>query len=343
MMSSATGRRVNLQEEIETARSRLQRNDPTFTELELSELRTLHYEPSFEEFIQALHGNEFITMVKVGGEVLCFTEVNHLDILFDALGTLPNLESLEFNTPHNYLETRVSAIGLAGCLRAAQNLKIVVIWPYIRFSQETDVDTLKMAVRNHPSLQHLILPNVLLGYENTTHSLDPLVDIMVTIPKLQCFHIAAGLRSRGCWVSEGSLMRMLQNCDGLENVALRNLGLDDEHAKSIARLLSDQADTSPILVLDLRYNAIKEDGHKALAAMVKTNLRILNVCIDAECGRYIEELEFNLKLNRAGRYLFMKDPNATKGMKVNKLIESCNDPTVTFHLLLCQPSLCDIR
>lgn len=333
---------TSLQDE-RTLCQRLDSNDDKLDRLLLREPRQLLCSPSFEAFLEALKKNSTVKNVVVGELVVQVTEESKLCRLLEGLGNLKNLEQVEFTLPHLNVRKRLSAASLGSFLNNAKKLRTLVLWPFIFLETRSDVDIISNALRSHPSLRDLSFLNVLLGpIANEVH-LDPMLESLSTAPNLLNLQISAGFRVQENFhpvQKASSLQKLLESSRSLNSFALRNIALTDDDCHAMAQTLAEHKHTTHLKYLDLRHNKIGPAGYVALWNCLKDNYRLEYVEIDSDDKELLTKINFFLRINRAGRYAFLKDAMASRSQRVEILIEARRDIDVTFYLLRQNPLVC---
>lgn len=319
----------------------LRANDPYLGRLLLQTPRVVHCSPSFEQFLEALHGNASVRTVYVGELIVQTTTEEQLNLLLSAIAHVETLEALEVAMPHVNEQKKISAATLATLLRQARNLKTVVIWPFVQLTQE-GITTIAEVLRDNTHLETLALMNVLLPAGQAAASLDPILNSVATLSKLETLQLSAGLRvqSESHPIGVDALANLVEN-GNLKFLALRNFGLEDAHGQRLADTLTHHHGN--IKNLDVSSNSMTKDGYKAFRDMLDGNYNIESLETDMVDAKMQREMNFLLLLNRAGRYILFKDASATTEQCIEVFSKTEDDLDATYYLLRSHPNLCDSK
>lgn len=333
----------------------LRDNDSSVERLTLTEPRDVLRSPSFDDFLVSLQNNTSVRTFYVAELVVQMMSEEQLCRLVQAMGLMPSLEAVEIAIPFVNERKCISAVALSHLLQS-QSLKTVMLWPNVLFSNQEELDLVSDTLRGHESLTRLHFMNLLLASTNfregneartTTISMDPFLEVLMTVPNLDMVQLSAGVRvSSGSQspLSPQSLRRFLQGASRLESLALRNLGLTNDHCHQIVEFLQQHNEPTSqraIKFLDVRFNSINEPGFRALRDVLQCNYTLEWLETDLVEKIVLKEMEFLLLLNRAGRYIMLKDANATRDQCVQVLSRTEDNLDALFFLLRSAPAVCD--
>ena len=326
-------------------------NDPSLQALDLDEPRLVHASPSFVEFLGALGLNSTVKSVKVRPLLVQVTSEEQLNQLLGALGRMATLEELEVSLPHINDRRRFRGDSLNRFFRTAMKIRTLALWPFVLFTQES-ISDLSVSLRDHVSLQNLMLLNILFAAANvdsvtpdssSSTSLDPFLDCLATLPNLEHVQLSAGVRitqAQHSPISVHALDDFVGRAAALVTLAVRNLGLGDVHCSRLAEKALQRHRN--LKALDLRFNEITSVGWTTLHRMLEEIYCLHWLDCDLEEGHPLRtDWEFVLLLNRAGRYTLLKNSAATRDERIQVFArtEGCLD--AVFVLLRSCPIVLD--
>jgi Leucine-rich repeat (LRR) protein len=346
---------------------RLLAHDPASKVLVLKTARIVHRCPSFDYFLNAVRLNRSVETVIVGEQVVQMTSQDNLNELLEALGHLQTLKILEISLPHILEQKKLSGASLAHFLQHASQLETLVLWPFLLFANQGELEETAQALHGHRSLKTMALMHILLRHENpstgatgpgadddsaqrhqTFLRMDSLLDSLATIPHLETLHLAAGCRVNpqpgvDHPISVDILAKLLSTSASLKNLSLRNFGLTDDHCQRLIACMVN--DSSKLEYLDVRFNSITVKGFRAFFDMLRCHnyvMKYLETSLE-EISDLYDEIQFYLLLNRAGRFTFFKSETATKADCVDVLGRTEDNIDAIYYFLRRNPSLCENR
>lgn len=338
-------------------------NDPAFKVLVLKTARIVHRCPSFDYFLNAVRLNRSVETVIVGEQVVQMTSQENLNELLATLGHLQTLKTLEISLPYILEQKKLSGASLAHFLQHASQLEILVIWPFLLFANQEELEETAQALQGHRSLKTMALMHILLRHENSSTGatgdgdataqrhqtflrMDSLLDSLTTMPHLETLQLAAGCRVNpppgvDHPISLDILANLLSTSASLKNLSLRNFGLTDDHCQRLIDCMVN--DSSKLEYLDVRFNSITMKGFRAFFDMLRCHnyvIKYLETSLE-EISDLYDEIQFYLLLNRAGRFTFFKSETATKADCVDVLGRTEDNIDAIYYFLRRNPSLCE--
>lgn len=321
--------------------------DNEIDSLVLLEPRIVRCCPNLDAFCAAMVGNTSVKRVFVGEMVVQMTTEEQLNQLLEAVGQLTRLQALEVSLPHVNEHKRLTGHTLRRLLDAPC-LETLVLWPFVRLDTQQEVDLTAAVVRDKRTLTQLVLYNILLSANNDAPVvLDPLLESLATVPHLDVLQLSAGLRvvvrqgqPQSSPIGVDSLGHLVESAPQLSSLAVRNFGLTNQHCIRLASSMTGHAGPK---LLDVRFNAVSDAGFAAFRAMMEKNYRLEWLETDLLDAAMLKEINFLLLLNRAGRYTFLKDTEATRDQCVEVLAGTEEDLDATYFLLRSQPAICDLH
>jgi hypothetical protein len=289
-------------------------------------------------FLDAVKENRSVMTVIVGKLVVERLPESQLCQLLECIGEMESLEAIEVNwseLQHTHEQKRLHGRSLCRFLHSAKRLKTLVLWPFLLFSSKEEIESVADALRGHATLQQVAWMNILLTLHMT---IDPILHAFASIPHLNTLQLAAG-----CRIQQGSQLNVLHNFDfasRLTSLALRNFGLTDEHCILLAQTLTQQPGT--LKVLDLRFNSIEQCGFESLDTMLKDNFVIEWLETDKMPNQLLDQVNFALLLNRAGRFRLLKEPRVTVLDAIEVFLRTENNLDAIYVLLRQSPFVCNV-
>lgn len=312
---------------------RLRKNDPEFTRLDLSATLLRDLTPfQKDDFLNALPQNVSIEVVHLSGMQLneCMTK-EEIETMAESIGKLKNLRELFiFRGGSKVLSLDV----LAKIVQSAQDLRVLMMWGYGKFSKSPN---LAGALRNHRNVERvtITLP------KNVEYSeMDIYAMAFAEMPYLHCLNLRGSGKQEEPVISPEA-MTILLSSKSIESLYLENLGLIDDHTDAICHELKDGnkslglldlkdnyftddalftfAQTLPhnkaLQSLDLSGVQVTDRGGQALARGLAANTTLTHLEVEGTAERYADEfyiqpgnenkewykaIDYQLRLNRAG-------------------------------------------
>mmetsp|Transcript_8383 Transcript_8383/g.15984 ORF Transcript_8383/g.15984 Transcript_8383/m.15984 type:complete len:371 (-) Transcript_8383:46-1158(-) len=289
--------------------------------------------------LSRISGSSKIENVILQDEVLTSPETNEesqtsfFDELLRCLPTLPNLRllriyisrrgSLDFGLLHEVVQACTGLQQLIICDSSSWEDDPAEI--AFALTSRKQMNQLACAIRYHPSLVEVSLQECFVAPHL---SLDPIVQALATLPRLEMINLTMTQSSVGR-IRNSSIVRLFQ-VDTLQDVTLWSMGLDDQHLEAIRDVLP----LHPSLVfLSLRCNPkITERGWQTLCDIVEENYVLRSVYTDEIVSPQREIMLQNfLYFNQCGRgnLLQSNDPK----MWQEALVRWQNDLTALFYLV----------
>ena len=336
--------------------SRLRENDPYFTNLILR-LDTMERDSSqnfphwrdaifshqLSQWVEAIQTNNSIESVIVDMTVSDTTiwEKRQCYKLLNAIGALPCLEKLEFYQSVLGEPGRMGSI--AAITQAVQNTRLLMhlamTGKTVREGSEEELGALVNAFQQCRHLESLsiigfqlskshvaIFSPILrmqslkkLHFENTSNAFVPLIEMLSTNARLTTLILE--FKDQLVDVTVVQLADVLKVNRTLQDLSLLN-------STFLART---ESLTNP--------SGISEQGYRALREMTEQNFVLQHMNVQ---GLLDADIDFYLKLNRAGRQRLFESSDSSPKNWVTMIAKVAEDPECIFYFLQLNPSLCDV-
>lgn len=334
----------------------LNANDPSLWKLILVE-PPHHYFNDFSAFCDALKQNKTVSFVKLACPFLLVLTAVQRAVLLGIIGNLPGLEKLVMGAVR-------SASMLTTVLRNASKLRrLRSLWLWkLRFSSNKEIAELVLAMKGCTALQEISLSSLqvlvqgdnrvnnqgLVWFQETESSndvisLDPLIEAMASLPKLEHIRLRHHLNGGRIQPPSDSSLRML--CQSpRKNLDLYSCGLSDKQCLVIASEL--QSNDLPLSVLNMSRN--NQLSRKVWGAFIDTlevnpNLMDFRPAEDGQSNTpscdQLAKIKYYVQLNQHGRKGLLCGPMAARRKAwFDFLVRGSSDLDLIFFALQVDPS-----
>lgn len=313
------------------------------------------------EFLEAIGKNISVTTVEITWRFLRNLSESNRVLILEALGKLQSLTTM-------YIEAVGPNLILSVALRNATHLKSLSIGK-IRFATNQDVLQLATALRECKQLQQLSLSSLqvivpgrhitinqgMVWFQESQQSdaednviiLDPLLDSIATLPKLE--HIRLKHYLNGDKIQPPSSKSLCSLCRSpRKSLIFNSCGLLDDQCIAIAGELACNTSQLSVLVVT-RNSRMTNRGWDAFVKMLETNYTIVDFHSGDE-GQKSEpsqeqkkHIAYLLKLNVAGRGKLLDPTGNTKRCDwIDFMIRGNGDIDLLYFALQTNPSLCQV-
>lgn len=242
---------------------RLGKNDEKFNSIDFCKEKYLFAycwkdDDLFGELLGILRTNTQIATVHLDPTLLRRMPKEQLEVLFEAIGSVENLNELNFTSTTgqaSVLDIHLLRAALGRCSDRLQSLRLHSIRPH---GQEEDVEDLIKTMSTCTALEKFEF------YITSTSSID--LDVFVRAinycPNIQQIRMISSLRKRTAWLTGGTIGGYFCSSPTLKQLTLRNQRLTKEHIPDIC----DALRTNTVLeFLDLDGNNLGDEGITILA------------------------------------------------------------------------------
>jgi hypothetical protein len=353
--------------------ARLESNDPTQTSLKLFKDPGEHFE-DFGNFLSALRYNTVVSSVEVSWRFLrALTEVDRC-FLMKQLGLLPSIEAFLIDGigPSSAL-----VVALDGARQTLKKLRVGFVrvngdediaelataFGMLQALEGVSLSTVRLRVQGQYMLDAQGMVTFQEVHQSYLVSIDPLLNALASLPFLGTIQLQLRLDATKFSRIENETVQKL--CHNRRSLFLHACNLDDDHCLAMARQLQLIDTKLKCLVLD-QNPSIGKRGWSALEKMLEGNHCLDNLLTERhqydgntaapvrgkevastglmtaavhsqECWA---QMEYYLKLNRAGRALLFGDDENFYRDSVDFMIQGKDDSDTVFYALRTNPSLC---
>mmetsp|Transcript_28788 Transcript_28788/g.43490 ORF Transcript_28788/g.43490 Transcript_28788/m.43490 type:complete len:385 (-) Transcript_28788:181-1335(-) len=318
--------------------------------------RPNYYFSNFSDFLDFAIRENRQSLTSVEMSWIFFAALTELQryLLLTEIGKLPNLVKLQMEG--TTVKALIAALQAKGCGKLAY-LHI----GSLRISNEMDINTLAMQLKQQTSLQKVFLANVCVQIEGRHRlddeggvrfeeirqqdgyylTIDPLLKALADLPTLDKIDLQLELdASKVARIRDETLQALCRQ--KTKQLILQACNLDDQHCVAISRIEMEELE-----LLSLAANeGISSEGWAIIAKMLETNyfMKYLETQYEGEnetgpsqiCRH---KMDYYLKLNRAGRGNLSKVIDSHIGW-VELLIREKDDVDISHYALLTNPCLC---
>jgi hypothetical protein len=301
------------------------------------------FRPDLENLLAALETNRSLKEIHICDDILALIGESDQGRLFGSLGNLPNLEHMTVTGGSPGSPTVIHTRVLTEALSQTSNVAITSLKiSGFELSSRSEVEQLAAGLKNRAaSLDMLRLEDIVLVGEDKTGFLDPILLALAPAPgeprepldgfRLSCRQAASNGLSIVSPEALGTFFACIGQYDECQ-VHLENLGLDDNHCKSMAEQIAKGEEES-IDMLNLCGNpSIGQEGHQALLGLLNLKVGICGVDVDDQNWKAKFDLVIYMN-NVFNRHLFLKEGVfPSKAMRVNFLAKLTTRTNSSSHI-----------
>jgi hypothetical protein len=295
------------------------------------------------QWVEAIQTNNSIESVSIDMTVSDTTiwEKRQCYKLLNAIGALPCLEKLEFYQPVLGEPGRIGSI--SAITQAVQNTRLLthlaMVGKTVREGSEEELRALASAIRQCRHLESLSI----IGFQLSESHVSIFSPILRT-QSLKKLHFENASNAFGPLIAmlstNGSLTTLIldfkdQLNDGavaqLAEVLKVNRTLQELSLLNSTFLVRAESSTNP--------SGISEQGYKALREMTEQNYVLQHMNVQ---GSLDADIDFYLKLNRAGRQRLFESADSSPKNWVTMIAKVADDSDCIFYFLQLNPSLCEV-
>ena len=313
-------------------------DDPALTDVKIREPWVLYDGRYFQWLIEGLENNTHIKSFGLSHRVVERALPVLLKRLLEALGRVSSLEAVNFSPPKATTIAAISSTTLAAFVNRTTRLKSLLLFTETTIESTEAAQRLADALENHSGLKQLGLMNLVFGNEAGRTYIDPILDALPSIPTLEEIHVAAMCFTQQhlCPIERPqSIGNVIAACPKLRCIALRNLGLTDEHCEAMTSALQ----ASEVTNVDIRYNAIGQAGVEGFLRLARDVGLLEYVDMDFNDPDLEKAMDVELRLNRVdprGRLRALG--SNLEAQSIESIARASDDTDALFRLLKMNPS-----